>query len=44
MQYLLAMHVKLQVIATGKRILDWSPEQISGRLPEIVTSEESNNR
>jgi IS30 family transposase len=29
---LLAIQVKLQTIVAGKRILDWSPDQISGRL------------
>jgi IS30 family transposase len=28
-QCLLAIHAKLRMIVAGKRILDWSPEQIS---------------
>src|SRR6202162_2837709 len=38
---LLAIHVKLQEIVTGKLILDWSPEQISGWLKRRYPEDES---
>ena len=38
---LLAVHVKLQEIVAGKLILDWSPEQISGRLKIQYPQDES---
>src|ERR1700683_1791928 len=38
---LLAPHVRLQEIAAGKLILDWSPEQISGWLKSQYPEDES---
>jgi IS30 family transposase len=38
---LLAIHVKLQKLVASKLILDWSPEQISGRLKIQYPDDES---